>query len=85
MNAITENDSNCEHSTKVKMDVYDVLTCCKEILLEIKVQAKQATLDAFFKKKAYSYFEMSHIRAKLLLSNANLYTVYTLCKEVYIN
>jgi hypothetical protein len=78
MNTVTENDSNYEHSTKVKIDVYDVLPCGKEILREKKVEAKQSPLDAFFKKKADSYFEMSHSRANLLVRIANLYSIHIL-------
>jgi hypothetical protein len=49
---VTENGPTFEGTTKVKRAVCDTVSCCKEALREMKVQA---TLDAFSKKGADSY------------------------------
>jgi hypothetical protein len=44
---LTENYPNFEGSTKAKRGVYGTIFCYKEILREIKLQARQSALHAF--------------------------------------
>jgi galactokinase len=83
MTTVTENDSNYEHSTKVKIDVYDVLPCCKEILREKRFRQSNQLLMPSSRRRLNNYFEMSRIRVSLLVRKANLYTINTLYKELY--
>jgi hypothetical protein len=48
MDILTENYYNFKHSTYMKTDL-QVISGYKEVLHEIKLQARQCTLDAFFK------------------------------------
>jgi hypothetical protein len=52
MDIVTENDPNFEYSTEVRRDLYDMISCYKEMLRERKLQAKELTLCTFLKKKA---------------------------------
>jgi hypothetical protein len=51
MDIITENYYNLQIT-----DLY-MISCYKEMLQEIKLQARQWTLDAFSKNKVDNYFE----------------------------
>jgi hypothetical protein len=46
-----------ERQHEVKRDVYDVILCYKEMLRDKGLQARQSTLDAFFKKRADIHLE----------------------------
>jgi hypothetical protein len=52
MDIVTENDPNSERSTKLRSDVYDMISCYKEMLWERKLQAMELTLYTLLKKKA---------------------------------
>jgi hypothetical protein len=54
---VTENNPSSESQHEVKRDVYDVILCYKEMLRDKELQARQSTLDAFFKKRANIHLE----------------------------
>jgi hypothetical protein len=54
---VTENDPSSEPQREVKRDVYDVILCYKEMLRDKELQARQSTLDAFFKKRGDIHLE----------------------------
>jgi hypothetical protein len=50
-----QNDPNFECSTKVNRSILDMISCYKEMHHDKKIQTRQSTLHAFFKKKANNY------------------------------
>jgi hypothetical protein len=51
LDLFTENDADFNCSIAVKRVVVDAISCYKELLRKKKLQARQSTLDAFFKKE----------------------------------
>jgi hypothetical protein len=77
---VTENDPSSEPQREVKRDVYDVILCYKEMLRDKELQARQSTLDAFFKKRADIHLE-NEPQPVSSSSMKNHYTLFVFYEE----
>jgi hypothetical protein len=70
---VTENYKHFERSIKVEMGVYDIIFWYQEMLRDKRLQVRQQTLDAFFKKESENY---SGNEPHLPVRTANPYTLH---------